>query len=89
MKSARHKNALGHNFFARIKKAQLVNYEKQMGSDYDIQLANLTIGRIDTSCQVWNDVYRVMVFDESYMDILAAITIICDNVVDEERKWQS
>ena len=60
-----------------------------MGSDYDIQVANLTIGRIDTSCQVWNDVYRVMVFDESYMDILAAITIICDNVVDEERKWQS
>lgn len=60
-----------------------------MGSDFDIQVANLTIGRIDTSCQVWNDVYRVMVFDESYMDILAAITIICDNVVDEERKWQS
>ena len=60
-----------------------------MGSDFDIQVGSLTIGRIDTSCQAWNDVYRVMVFDESYMDILAAITIICDNVVDEERKWQS
>ena len=60
-----------------------------MGSDFDIKVANLTIGRIDTSSQVWNDVYRVMVFDESYKDILAAITIICDNVVDEERKWQS
>ena len=60
-----------------------------MGSDFDIQVASLTIGRIDTSCQVWNDVYRVMVFDESYKDILAAITIICDNVVDAEREWQS
>ena len=60
-----------------------------MGSDFDIQVGSLTIGRIDTSSQVVNDEYRVMVFDESYKDIMAAITIICDNVVDAERKWQS
>ncbi len=60
-----------------------------MGSDFDIKVGSLTIGRIDTSSQVVNDEYRVMVFDESYKDIMAAITIICDNVVDAERKWQS
>ena len=60
-----------------------------MGSDFDIKVGSLTIGRIDTSSQVVNDEYRVMVFDESYKDIMAAITIICDDVVDAERKWQS
>ena len=60
-----------------------------MGSDFDIRVGSLTIGRIDTSCQIWNDVYRVMVFDESYKDIMAAMTIICDRVVDAEREWQS
>ena len=30
-----------------------------------------------------------MFFEESYKDIMAAITIICDDVVDAERKWQS
>ena len=60
-----------------------------MGSDFDIKVGSLTIGRIDTSSQVVNDEYRVMVFDESYQDIMAAVTIICDDVVDAERKWQS
>lgn len=60
-----------------------------MGSDFDIKVGSLTIGRIDTSSQVVNDEYRVMVFDESYKDIMAAVTIICDDVVDAERKWQS
>ena len=60
-----------------------------MGSDFDIKVGSLTIGRIDTSSQVGNDEYRVMVFDESYKDIMAAITIICDNVVDTERRLQS
>ena len=60
-----------------------------MGSDFDIKVGSLTIGRIDTSSQVGNDEYRVMVFDESYKDIMAAITIICDNVVDAERRLQS
>ena len=60
-----------------------------MGSDFDIKVGILTIGRIDTSSQVVNDEYRVMVFDESYKDIMAAAAIICDNVVDAEREWQS
>ena len=59
------------------------------GSDYDIKVGSLSIGRIDTTSQVWNDVYRVLVFDESYKDIMACMAIICDNVVDAERKWQS
>lgn len=56
-----------------------------MGTDFDISVGSVTIGQVDTTCQVWNDVYRVKVFDESYMDIMAAITIICDNVVDASK----
>lgn len=56
-----------------------------MGSDFDIQVGSATIGQIDTTSQIWNDVYRVKVFDESYKDIMAAMTIICDNVVDASR----
>lgn len=56
-----------------------------MGSDFDIKVGTAAIGQIDTTSQAWSDCYRVKVFDESYMDIMAAVAIICDNVVDAER----
>ena len=56
-----------------------------MGTDFDIQVGSVSIGQVDTTSQIWNDVYRVKVFDESYKAIMAAITIICDNVVDASR----
>ena len=55
-----------------------------MGSDFDIKVGSLSIGQVDTTSQIWSDCYRVKVFDESYKDIMAALTIICDNVVDSE-----
>ena len=56
-----------------------------MGTDFDIKIGSATVGQVDTTSQIWNDVYRVKVLDESYKDIMAAITIICDNVVDASR----
>ena len=57
-----------------------------MGTDFDIQVGSVTIGQVDTTSQAWNDVYRVKVFDEKYKAVMAAITIICDNVVDSSRE---
>ena len=57
-----------------------------MGTDFDIQAGSVTIGQVDTTSQAWSDVYRVKVFDESYKAVMAAITIICDNVVDASRE---
>jgi len=55
-----------------------------MGSDFDIKVGSVSVGQVDTTSQSWSDCYRVKVFDESYKDIMAALTIICDNVVDSE-----
>lgn len=54
------------------------------GFDFDIQVGASTIGHVDTVSQLWQDTYRICVFDESYQDIMAALAIICDNVVDAE-----
>ena len=59
---------------------------KPKGTDFDIQADSVTIGQVDTTSQAWSDVYRVKVFDESYKAVMAAITIICDNVVDASRE---
>ena len=56
-----------------------------MGSDFDINVGSVAVGRVDTTSQAWSDCYRVKVFDDSMSDIMAAITIICDNVVDASR----
>lgn len=56
-----------------------------MGSDFDIRVGSSAIGQIDTTSQALRDCYRVRVFDESYTDVMAAVAIICDNVVNAER----
>lgn len=53
-----------------------------MGCDFDIRVGDLTIGHIDTAQTVWQDCYRIRVMDEAYKDIMIALAIVCDNVVD-------
>ncbi|MBQ9484228.1 MAG: hypothetical protein IJU82_08560 [Ruminiclostridium sp.] len=44
----------------------------------------MTTGHIDTAQTVWQDCYRIKVLNEDYQDIMIALAIICDNVVDSE-----
>lgn len=53
-----------------------------MGCDFDIQVGSNTIGHIDTAQTVWQDCYRIHVMNEDYQDIMIALAIVCDNVVD-------
>ena len=54
-----------------------------MGFDFELQVGGVTIGHIDTAQTVWQDCYRIKVLNEDYQDIMIALTIICDNVVDQ------
>ena len=54
-----------------------------MGFDFELQVGGTTIGHIDTAQTVWQDCYRIRILDESYQDIMIALAIICDNVVDQ------
>jgi uncharacterized protein YxjI len=54
-----------------------------MGFDFDIQVGGKVIGHIDTDCTVWSDTYRISILDESQQDLVIALAIICDNVVDQ------
>lgn len=55
-----------------------------LGCDFDIRVGDLTIGHIDTAQTVWQDCYRIRVWDEAYQDIMIALAIVCDSVVDSE-----
>jgi uncharacterized protein YxjI len=55
-----------------------------MGYDFDIQVGGKTIGHVDTAQTVWQDCYRIAILDESFKDIVIALSIICDNVQDQE-----
>ena len=55
-----------------------------MGFDFDIKVGDDTIGHVDTDRSFWGDCYRIRIFDESQQDMVAALTIICDNVSDQE-----
>ncbi|MBP3856285.1 MAG: hypothetical protein IK990_11820 [Ruminiclostridium sp.] len=54
-----------------------------MGFDFELQVGGTTIGHIDTAQTIWQDCYRIRILDESYQDIMIALAIICDNVVDQ------
>ena len=54
-----------------------------MGFDFELQVGGTTIGHIDTAQMIWQDCYRIKILDESYQDIMIALAIICDNVVDQ------
>ena len=54
-----------------------------MGFDFELQVGGVTIGHIDTAQTIWQDCYRIRILDESYQDIMIALAIICDNVVDQ------
>lgn len=54
------------------------------GFDYDLQVGGVTIGHIDTAQTFWQDCYRIGILNEEYQDIMIALAIICDNVVDSE-----
>ncbi len=54
-----------------------------LGFDFELQVGGVTIGHIDTAQTVWQDCYRIRILDESYQDIMIALAIICDNVVDQ------
>ncbi len=53
-----------------------------MGFNFDVLLDGKSIGRVDTAQTIWADCYRIQIIDESYQDLLIAIAVICDNVVD-------
>lgn len=54
-----------------------------LGFDFDILVGGKTIGHVDTDCTFWSDTYRISIFDESQQDLMIALAIICDNVVDQ------
>ena len=54
-----------------------------MGFGFELQVGGTTIGHIDTAQTIWQDCYRIRILDESYQDIMIALAIICDNVVDQ------
>ena len=54
-----------------------------MGFDFELQVGGTTIGHIDTAQTIWQDCYRIRILDESYQDIMIALAIIYDNVVDQ------
>ena len=54
--------------------------------DTDIQLGGEILGHLDKADGVRADCYRIRIYDESQSDLVIALAIICDNVVDEERK---
>lgn len=56
-----------------------------LGFDFDLQVGGETIGHIDTSCEWFSDAYRITVLNESQQDLVIALAIICDNVVDQSR----
>jgi uncharacterized protein YxjI len=53
-----------------------------MGFNFDVMLGGKCIGRIDTAQTIWADCYRIQILDEGYKDLMIAIAVICDNVVD-------
>ena len=53
-----------------------------MGFNFDVMLGGKCIGRIDTAQTIWADCYRIQILDENYKDLMIAIAVICDNVVD-------
>ena len=57
-----------------------------LGFDFDIQLGGTTIGHVDKDLGHWTDCFRIQIFDSSQRDIMAAMAIICDNVVDQDNK---
>ena len=56
-----------------------------MGFNFDVMLSGKCIGRIDTAQTIWADCYRIQILDEGYKDIMIAIAVICDNVVDASK----
>ncbi len=54
------------------------------GFNFDIRVGGTLIGHIDTTQTIWQDCYRIVIYDESYQDIMVTLAIICDNVVDSE-----
>ena len=57
-----------------------------LGYDFDIQLGGTTIGHVDKDMAHWTDCFRIQIFDSSARDIMVAMAIICDNVVDQDNK---
>lgn len=56
-----------------------------MGFNFDVMLDGKCIGRIDTAQTIWADCYRIQILDENYKDLMIAIAVICDNVVDASK----
>ncbi len=56
-----------------------------MGFNFDVLVGSKSIGRIDTAQTIWADCYRIQILDESYKDLMIAIAVICDNVVDSSK----
>lgn len=56
-----------------------------LGFDFDLQVGGTTIGHVDTDRTIWSDCYRISILDESLVDVVVALAIVCDNVVDQEQ----
>ena len=57
-----------------------------LGYDFDIQLGGATIGHVDNDMGHWTDCFSIRIFDSAARDIMVAMAIICDNVVDQDNK---
>ncbi|MCR4839236.1 MAG: LURP-one-related family protein [Eubacterium sp.] len=55
-----------------------------LGYDFDIQVGGTTIGHIDKDMAHWTDCFRIQILDSSQRDLMVAMAIICDNVVDQD-----
>ncbi len=53
--------------------------------NFDILVGSLTIGHIDKDFSFFHDCFRIQVLNEDYQNILMALAIICDNVVDSSQ----
>lgn len=55
-----------------------------LGFNFDLQIGSKTVGHVDVDSQIWSDCYRISILDEGLQDVVVALAIICDNVVDQE-----
>lgn len=53
-----------------------------MAFSFSIELDGRIVGAVDKKQMIWGDAFGVDIYDESIKDIVVAIAVICDNVID-------
>ncbi len=49
---------------------------------FSIELDGRVVGAVDKKQMIWGDAFGIDIYDESIKDIVVAIAVICDNVID-------